>query len=312
MSWPTANIPISTANGGVWTNWYYALEAGSTSTSGRYNLHYSNGNSVGPEHDVEFTIAGGTITINIDPTPVPPATASSNPTSFSIGSNHITGSTATVQAGDVITLWDSLTHSYMAGQITVPSNFPTSSGGPGGGSSFPPQRSSQWVGAAIAFIGWAWNTYQIYQTASGGSPIGGPGGGGWIADMTQDELVNEVTATIDVAATNPDGPSVSPGDELYVTFDEAHDDESANPNMTIDTEVIDTVGNTQNPSNTVDNTVTVPASGTIPVKIVCVRPPLGVIKVFKEVPDPNNEGIADVQVAEVEIIRNRVRARNFW
>ena len=189
-----------------------------------------------------------------------------------------------------------------------------SSGSGSGGSStgYPPPRTTRWLGGVGIAIGWAWNTYQLYGAASGGNPIGGPGGGGWVADFVAGNLVHEATAEIEVGAQNPDGGNVSSGDELYITFDDEHDDVSENPNMTITTEVVDEAGNTVNPSNTVDNTVVAGNTGTTTIlKIQCARKPMGKIKVYIKEPDPNNEGIADTFVADTELPRH-AKGGNFW
>lgn len=234
-------------------------------------------------------------------------------------SGGVSGSTAvTASSTDkYLHLWTA-TGLYM-GYMDVWTPFQSFGSGSGSGSGsggssvgYPPPRTSRWLSGVGIAIGWAWNTYQLYGAASGGNPIGGPGGGGWVADFVAGNLVHEATAEIEVGANNPDGGNVSSGDELYITFDDEHDDVSENPNMTITTEVVDEDGNTVNPSNTVDNTVVAGNTGTTTiVKIQCARKPKGKIKVYIKEPDPNNEGIADTIVSETELPRH-AKGGNFW
>lgn len=198
-------------------------------------------------------------------------------------------------------------------RFTPPAASTWSGSGSGSGSTYPPPRTNRFLNAAIYGVAWAWNTYQVFQTASGGNPIGGPGGGGWLYDLLQGETANEVTAEIEVDANNPDGGNVSPGDELYIEWDDDHNDESETPNMTITTEDTDLSGTTTNPSNTDDNVATAGSSGSnVLVKIVCVKKPTGLVKLYIKEPDPNNEGIADTLVGEVKFISKRRPSSNFW
>ena len=125
MSWPTANI-VSSHSGSGWqwpTNWYYGLQT-STSASGRYNLYTGSGNSVGSNHDMEFTINGSTITLNINPS----TEGSANPNSFKIGTSSTAYTSHAVNSGDTITLCDATNGTIKAMSFVVPSNFPINSG----------------------------------------------------------------------------------------------------------------------------------------------------------------------------------------
>ena len=122
MSWPTADITFThpdTSAYGWNTDWYYKYEVGST-TSGRYDLTHQNGYELGDTiHDIEFTVSGTTINLNVNPTE-----GGDNPSKFKIGSASTEYTSATVTAGDVITIMSTVD----LATFTVPSNFPVSSG----------------------------------------------------------------------------------------------------------------------------------------------------------------------------------------
>jgi len=118
MSWPTV-INFSSGN---WATWYYEIQA-STTTSGRYNLYDSSGVSIDSgNNDIEFTISGSIITLNVNP----PTQGSQTPTAFKIGTGTTVYTSNTVVTGDSITLFDG---SSPQGIFTVPS-LPTTSSGP--------------------------------------------------------------------------------------------------------------------------------------------------------------------------------------
>ena len=118
MSWPTV-INFSSGN---WATWYYEIQA-STTTTGRYNLYDSSGISIDSgNNDIEFTISGSIITLNVNP----PTQGSETPTAFKIGTGTTVYTSNTVVIGDSITLFDG---SSPQGIFTVPS-LPTTSSGP--------------------------------------------------------------------------------------------------------------------------------------------------------------------------------------
>lgn len=238
-------------------------------------------------------------------------------------SDQNASSDTTTEAADneYIDFWDISSNQ----QFTIISPYYSApSGGQSGdppsqpGSSYPPQRTSRYVVAGLGAVSWAWNTYSIYSTASGSNPIGGPGDGGWIYNLVSNDTVNEVTAEISVGGNNTEGATVNVGDELYIEFDEDHDDDSATPNYTITSEGTDQTDSngdpiSTNPSNTVNNVAVVANAATsIAIKIVSVSFPFGSIRVYiKEPDDMDGNPVVPSFVGEFVIKRKRARG-NFW
>lgn len=266
---------------------------------------YASDGTIGNVGDVIWQDVG-----NVAPTKFNITATTNNPGSITIGN----GDPANIQANDghYIHMFDIGNVYYGYTQISIWSTPGGGSGGGGGGSSgYPPPRTTLWMGAVGIAVSWVWRSYIIYDTATGGSAVGGMQNGGWVANLLEGDEVNEVEAEIEVGASNPNGADVNSGDQLWVKFDEEHDDTSAIPNMTVTSETIDSAGNVDNPSNTSTNVATAGATGSkLPVKIVCVRPPKGTITVVKL--DSSTTPATEVVVDEVVVVPPRTRVGNFW
>lgn len=332
MTWSTTSQPSFTISGGSFAGTTYSFTpANSTSTYLEYDPP-----AYGSTHGLVFKPNASDATkvdVYADESgdgDVPHYLSTSATTTHTSVVYGVTPGTSTIHMSNYTNPGHSAFYNY--GSFTVPSF--TSSGGSGGsgsgsgsGASYPPSRTTRFFSAAGMAISIGWSTYNIYSTASGSSPIGGPGGGGWIYDMVQNEEANEVSVTIEVGAnllpsfSLGSGPglinqgsvtTVQPGDELYLQFDGHHDDVSETPNMTITSEVTDPTTSpptTTNPSNTVNNTVIAgPDGDDVDLIIGSVNKPNGTITVFEKTPP----GQADTVVASFQVKFNTRGSSNFW
>lgn len=343
------------STGWAWQNAKYYNQTNTATGPQRFRLGDASGTTLWAGHDIviDFTSTPG----QYDASDATGSNGASVPTHFYVGSTDPTGALTATS----ISLVNSTDYLYVNQDANAPNYWlKLDLTGPTGGNTINPQNTGSGLtyptprtpklmspgyqppnastinpnffsGVGIA-LGVGWNTYQIYSSATGSSPIGGAGDGGWIFNLIQNDTANEVEVSVEVDASlvpsfslgqgpgkinPPDGfsidqppvTSVQPGDELYLEFDGHHDDVSQSPNMTITTEVIDSVGTTENPSNTVDNTVTAGANGTIVyTSIKCVRNPFGVIKlVIKQPP-----GTPDTVVAQFRVVNTHRPSHNFW